>query len=464
MSNKYSEMSTKELNRLLSRMNDGIDNPYQYGQIAQELNRRWEELKNRLLETSNPDIQLQKDAIDRDVGLINYIPNLSEEMKRYAIDTDPNAVKYIQDLSEELQVCAVRIAPDVIQYFDNPSEPVQIAAVLQNGDTIKYIKTPTYAAKVLAVSQSGDNIKSIKRADETLQIIAAQNTPETIIGNAKTSKTAQLVVVHQDGLMLEYIKNPDANIQRAAIDNDINALKFVTDAQVRADGIRQLHKYITGIVREAFNELNGKRFFVSEADFQHALATALREELSQDAAQIHLEFPIIYNGRLIYTDIMIEMVGCLFPIELKYKTKCIDKCCQPYEETGIPIKDILKDQGAQDLGGYYFWKDINRIETLVSKGQVIGGVCIFITNDQYYWAGKCVEGTQAYAFRLTTGTHARGKYDWNVKDTKNVGKYIVDNPGFDINNDYVFQWQSFYEMVPKNGKFMYLFIEIPYAE
>lgn len=38
-----------------------------------------------------------------------------------------------------------------------------------------------------------------------------------------------------------------------------------------------------------------------------------------------------------------------------------------YEDTDIPVRDILKPQGAEDEGCYDCWKDVSRIEKLVNN-------------------------------------------------------------------------------------------------
>lgn len=220
-------------------------------------------------------------------------------------------------------------------------------------------------------------------------------------------------------------------------------------------------------IKNALDNMKGRRFFVSEADFQHAFAIELRETFKSDDARIYLEFPVRQKDKNVYIDILIEIAGRLFPIELKYKTKCIDDCYQPYENMPIEIQEILKNQSAQDLGCYHFWKDINRIETLIAENKVVAGVCIFITNDSYYWKGKCKETSQAWAFRVSDGLHNKGEYDWNTKHVDKIAKFISSNNGFRINNDYTFLWQKFHEIVTetggsvKNGLFKYLFVEIP---
>lgn len=99
---------------------------------------------------------------------------------------------------------------------------------------------------------------------------------------------------------------------------------------------------ISGI-KEAFSNISGQRFFVSEADFQHSLAIELHK-IFNDTAQIILEFPIKKPGeqRIIHIDIMVIKDGDFYPIELKYKTRPI-KSEKLYENTKIPVSELLAD-------------------------------------------------------------------------------------------------------------------------
>lgn len=221
---------------------------------------------------------------------------------------------------------------------------------------------------------------------------------------------------------------------------------------------------ITKSIVSAFINLQQKhRFFVSEADFQASFTWELMQ-VFQDRpdVKIYREFPVrIYDTqwRMIYIDILIVADGQRFPIELKYKTDRIDSEAE-YEDTGIPVRDILKPQGAEDEGCYDCWKDISRIEKLVNSGFAHSGIFICIANDKYYWNGKCNINAQAYAFRMTPGNKCGGEYKWNLANCTNPEKLLKARPNLHIRNGYEFDWHDFYEMPAPNGLFKFLLIQI----
>lgn len=175
------------------------------------------------------------------------------------------------------------------------------------------------------------------------------------------------------------------------------------------------------------------------------------------------DFPLFSPHGFITDDTCMTIAvadGYRYPIELKYKTNRIDSDAE-YEGTGIPIKDILKSQSAEDEGTYDCWKDISRIEKLIDNGFAHSGVFICIANDKYYWNGNCGENTLAYAFRINSGHKWAGEYNWNLSTSKNPEKVLAERPNLYIKNDYEFAWQDFYEMPAPNGLFKYLLVEIP---
>lgn len=221
---------------------------------------------------------------------------------------------------------------------------------------------------------------------------------------------------------------------------------------------------ITESIVSAFMNLKQKhRFFVSEADFQAAFTWELAQ-VFQDCpdVKIYREFPVrVYDAqwRTIYIDILVVVDGKKYPIELKYKTHKIESD-DLYEDTGIPIKDILKSQAAHDVDSYDCWKDISRIEKLIDSGFAHSGVFICIANDKYYWNGNCGENTLGYAFRMNPGIKRGGEYNWNLANCTIPEKLLKTRPNLYIKNDYEFVWQDFYEILAKNGKFMSLIVEI----
>ncbi len=220
-------------------------------------------------------------------------------------------------------------------------------------------------------------------------------------------------------------------------------------------------------IRKAFDKLE-KRIFVSEADFQHALAMKLEQYFK---GRVRLEYPIIRpkrvqttKGKYIYADIVIKDDNKKYVIELKYKTQAI-KGMPDVDDDGILACKLLKNQSAHDFGAYDFWADINRVEQLVVQNGYEGGVCIFLTNDSNYT--KPHTGTIYSNFSIGGGTHKPAKKKWIATDRcskQRIAEIQQTRPNLNIQKPYEFNWQDFLTLPDTSGgKFRCLYVEIPDA-
>ena len=114
-----------------------------------------------------------------------------------------------------------------------------------------------------------------------------------------------------------------------------------------------------------------KEPFVSEGDFQFALATELQRRMN--GISIIMEYPIDDK----YIDIAIvdnDKKEIISFIEVKYKTK----------EDTFSIKGIKHTFKTAGTNGKLYIKDIMKIESLNLKS-LKTSCCIFLTNNSSYW-------------------------------------------------------------------------------
>lgn len=195
----------------------------------------------------------------------------------------------------------------------------------------------------------------------------------------------------------------------------------------------------------AFIGSNEKLFF-NERDFQTQLAVWLQlsgnsyDHISLEyyAPKKELKPYYIWNQEL-RLDIVVEKEGKFVPVELKYKTK---KVRADIPRFGENCKcDVLKDQSAQDLGMYGFWKDVRRIE-LVRKRfpNVAGGLAVFLTNDAAY-TKEPKKTSNHRAFSMSAGPHP-AKKAWQIPDSKAAKEDAKKFPAFTLERDYAIQWDK----------------------
>jgi hypothetical protein len=118
--------------------------------------------------------------------------------------------------------------------------------------------------------------------------------------------------------------------------------------------------------------LSEQKFFFNEKDLQVCLA----QELTKRQWTVHTEYHIPvtdgsvcgsdimypWNEKAMYVDLVVEENNLFVPVELKYKTCSISTKAKIHrfgEE--IETDGIIKNQSAQDIGRYTFWKDVKRL-------------------------------------------------------------------------------------------------------
>ena len=125
------------------------------------------------------------------------------------------------------------------------------------------------------------------------------------------------------------------------------------------------------------------------------------------------------------------------PIEIKYKTRKLNQTAVIFNKTQNGV-DVLRDQGAQDLGRYGFWKDIYRLELVRNNyAAVRNGIALFVTNDPAYINNTNDPHVNYYDFHMKDGrTNVSGPLDWQNNNSKIANAHL----GFTLAGTYDIQW------------------------
>ena len=204
---------------------------------------------------------------------------------------------------------------------------------------------------------------------------------------------------------------------------------------------------------------NNKKLMFNERDLQMHLALYLLN--TQKYTNVHMEYYVPYEKLSNYVwnnelrlDIVVEYNGEFCPIELKYKTKQ-GKEDLDIKRFGESLEGvvILKNQSAQDLARYDFWKDIRRIELVKGRFEkVSGGLAIFVTNDPAYKKSPRKDSNNLH-FSLEGGTHSKKK-NW----VDNKRPCAENRPNFEVNKDYEIRWDNY--TIGKETNFHYCIVSI----
>lgn len=204
-------------------------------------------------------------------------------------------------------------------------------------------------------------------------------------------------------------------------------------------------KSLIDIVRAdamAFLESNNELLF-NERDFQMHLATWLRNSANAyDDVDVEYYVPkteldnYIWDSEL-RLDIVVKKGGEYCPVELKYKTKKVERQISRFDEAMHDKVVVMKNQGAQDLGMYDFWKDVRRVELVRNRFErVKGGLAVFVTNDPLY-TKKSRENSNNVLFNMDEGKHSVVKHWQNPEST-----CAKTHPDFEVEKEYSIKWHQ----------------------
>lgn len=202
---------------------------------------------------------------------------------------------------------------------------------------------------------------------------------------------------------------------------------------------------------------NGELLF-NERDLQIHLAMWLRKS-SHAYDDVDLEYYVprselggyVWNSEL-RLDLVVRKGNEFLPVELKYKTRSISRRIERFGELLTEAAVVVKNQGAQDLGRYDFWKDVRRLELVRRRfAAVKNGLALFVTNDPSYLKTGRASSNHA-ALSMAAGVHGRNK-QWQNGDSF----CAREHPAFELEADYGIVWQQF---VTEGETFHYCILQV----
>ena len=203
---------------------------------------------------------------------------------------------------------------------------------------------------------------------------------------------------------------------------------------------------LTDIVRAdvfAFLESNEELLF-NERDFQMHLATWLRNSANRyDDVDVEYYVPrqelegYVWDSEL-RLDVVVKRDGEYCPVELKYKTRKVERKISRFDEALSDNVVVMKNQGAQDLGMYDFWKDVRRVELVRNRFErVKGGLAVFVTNDSFYTKGSKPTSNN-YLFGMAGEAARSTKKHWANPESS----CAKSHPNFEVERKYNIEWHA----------------------
>lgn len=147
-------------------------------------------------------------------------------------------------------------------------------------------------------------------------------------------------------------------------------------------------------------------------------------------------------------DFVLEYNGQFIAVELKYKLKEIKGVLTRFGKKSVNDFSIVTNQAAQNEARYDFWKDVKRLELIKKHYDILGGVALFMTNDESY--KNTNENCEYFKFGLDE-TKESGLLYWGKKDNPQLGKKKITTksrkvyyvrPSFELLHSYKGEWTS----------------------
>lgn len=214
--------------------------------------------------------------------------------------------------------------------------------------------------------------------------------------------------------------------------------------------------------------------FSNESDLQLRLSCYLKHLGHYDRVEVEYYVPYqelkLLNSSLnhtnfpwdsdLYIDIVVEKDGQFVPIELKYPTKDIWGAFTRFGVAVTAKVPMLKNQGAQDIVRYNYWKDVRRIEALrqAYAETIVGGLAVMVTNDSSYRTSPTSNSFGYSRFSIKDGRVVTQPQDRNMAWQNNV-KVAATHPNFEIDNSYEIRWRQI-PRIPKTLGFWYLILDV----
>lgn len=209
-------------------------------------------------------------------------------------------------------------------------------------------------------------------------------------------------------------------------------------------------------IRRFLSRKEGELLF-NERDLQMHLANYLIGTGHYNDVDVEYYVPqkelnnYIWNNEL-KLDILLRKDDEFLPVELKYKTKRHSKKMKRFNEEMPDVVEVLKNQGAQDLGMYDFWKDVRRVELVCRRfAAVKNGLAVFVTNDNQY-LNPCRETSNNYHFCMSEGVHDTYRH-WKNPDSSCARSH----PDFELERNYLVHWE---DNVYEGVEFHYCIVEV----
>ena len=289
-------------------------------------------------------------------------------------------------------------------------------------------KTATYGEYVINIA-SNNSVTVLKNGNVCDVAKAALRDIAAFVGFDVDAKwtTQQLGSKLVDNINKGVVATPAPVVVKPVVEKK----KTITEVTAASELIKMVRLDVCKFLQ------NNEELLFNERDFQMHLATWLRKsDNAYDDVDVEYYVPnkeldnYIWESEL-RLDIVVKKNDEYCPVELKYKTKKVERKITRFDEMLSDDVVVMKNQGAQDLGMYDFWKDVRRVELVRNRFACVkGGLAVFLTNDEAYTkAGRPTSNNNMLT--MENGLHPKQKH-WLKPETTCARTH----KNFEVENEY----------------------------
>lgn len=190
------------------------------------------------------------EIVDRNPLAISLIENPSDELINIALKRDINSIEFIENPSETIIRDVIKKNPELIKFIKNPPLALSLELTKQNAE--KFIplinnKDQLFYDEVLGQSPVNLQFVPSEFISNNIKIEYIKVNPDILqyISEKDQFPELCLLAVSAKGQSLKFVKKQTFEIIKAAIDNDIEAFKFINPKVLNEEQTKTLQDLIT---------------------------------------------------------------------------------------------------------------------------------------------------------------------------------------------------------------------------
>jgi hypothetical protein len=203
------------------------------------------------------------DLLKKNPESISLMSEPTEEMINYVLKQNPALIEHIKNPNEEAIEIALKADPTLIQYIKNVPLHISLRLVKRDINGILPLipnKDQEFYDALLKISKKYIKYIPTQYASTKIQLQQIRIHPDYLefIPEDEQNDKICLSAVKLKGRTLRFVKKQNYEIIKTAIENDINAFKYIDTKSVSTDELKNIKELIQKRKIELSSKINQK--------------------------------------------------------------------------------------------------------------------------------------------------------------------------------------------------------------